>query len=171
MGWGEAEKEVFLRMQFNAQHTFYMDRFQHAAYDVILLDGEPVGRLYVDRREDEIRIIDIALLPEHRRKGIGSRLLSGILAEADMAGLPVRIHVERNNPALGLYHRFGFREIGDQGVYYLLERPCDSAAQQGRDLAGVGADDSQSSAGFAGKGTATIDTHTDREPHISCSRS
>ena len=123
--WDEAEKEVFLRMQFGAQHTFYMDRFKDAAYDLTLLDGEPVGRLYVDRREDEIRIIDIALLPEHRKKGIGSSLLRAIMAEADAAGLPVRIHVERNNPALGLYHQLGFREIGDQGVYFLMERSFD----------------------------------------------
>ena len=127
VGWDESERETFLRMQFSAQHTFYMDRFKQAAYDVIMLDGEPVGRLYVDRRDDEIRIIDIALLTEHRRKGIGSRLLKAILAEADTAGLPVRIHVERYNPALSLYHRLGFSEIGDQGVYYLLERPCVSA--------------------------------------------
>ncbi len=38
------------------------------------------------------------------------------------AGTAVRIHVERNNPALGLYHRLGFREIEDQGVYLLMER-------------------------------------------------
>jgi len=127
VGWDESEKEVFLRMQFDAQHSFYMNRFQQATYDVVLVDGEPVGRLYVDRRDDEIRIIDIALLAEHRRKGIGSSLLTAIMAEADGAGLPVRIHVERNNPALGLYHRLGFDEIGDQGVYYLLERPCNLA--------------------------------------------
>ena len=79
------------------------------------------GELALDRRPDEFRIIDIALLAEARRQGIGSHLLREILAEAGRAGLPVRIHVEQNNPALGLYHRLGFRQIGDEGVYYLME--------------------------------------------------
>jgi ribosomal protein S18 acetylase RimI-like enzyme len=119
--WSDAEKQAFLVMQFNAQTKFYHEQFKQAEFQAILLDGEPIGRLYIDRRADEIRLIDIALLPEHRRKGIGSRLLKGTLAEAERAGLPVRIHVESYNPALHLYYRLGFRKIGDHGVYYLME--------------------------------------------------
>jgi GNAT superfamily N-acetyltransferase len=127
-GWDLEEQDRFLRMQFAAQHEFYMEQFAGADFHIIELQDEPIGRLYVDRREDEIRIIDIALLPEHRNKGIGSALLKDILAEARGAALPVRIHVERNNPALGLYQRLGFREIDDQGVYLLLECSPDSTA-------------------------------------------
>lgn len=125
-GWNLEEQDRFLRLQFAAQHKFYMEQFADADFHIVELHDEPIGRLYVDRREDEIRIIDIALLPEHRNKGIGSALLEDILAEARSATLPVRIHVERNNPALGLYQRLGFREIGDEGVYLLLECPPDS---------------------------------------------
>ncbi len=57
----------------------------------------------------------------HRRAGIGGALLREILGEAAMTGKAVRIHVERNNLALGLYHRLGFQEIDDQGVYLLME--------------------------------------------------
>jgi len=119
--WTATEKETFLQMQFNAQHTHYQQHFGDANFDLILLDGEPVGRLYLHRRKDEIRIIDIALLPEHQDQGVGSALLRDILDQATQADLPVRIHVERNNPALGLYHRLGFREIGDEGMYRLVE--------------------------------------------------
>lgn len=119
--WSETEKAAFLQMQFEAQHTYYMKHFGQANFDLILLNGEPIGRLYLDRREEEIRIIDIALLPEHRRQGIGGQLLKEILAEGESVGLPVRIHVERTNPALHLYYRLGFQQIDDQGVYYLME--------------------------------------------------
>ena len=81
----------------------------------------PIGRLYIDRSEDEIRLIDIALLPEHRGKGIGGSLMRQTLDEARLAGKPVRIHVEHNNPARRLYDRLGFRPVEDQGVYDLLE--------------------------------------------------
>ena len=73
--WDEAEKQAFLTMQFTAQHTYYQEQFGQAQFQLVLLGDEPVGRLYLDRRADEIRIIDIALLAEHRRKGIGSHLL------------------------------------------------------------------------------------------------
>ena len=119
--WSEAEKAAFLEQQFEAQHGYYQAQFPDAAFQVIERDGEPIGRLYLDRRADEIRIIDIALLPAHRRAGIGGALLREILGEAAAAGKAVRIHVERNNPALALYHRLGFKEIEDQGVYLLME--------------------------------------------------
>ena len=122
LGWDEAQQAAFLRMQFDAQHTYYQASFPDAEYLVILRGGQPVGRLYVDRRADEIRIIDIALLPEHRRAGIGGTLLLQLLEEADRVGKPVRIHVERFNPALGLYERLGFTRVGDTGVYFLMER-------------------------------------------------
>lgn len=119
--WDAVRKEAFLVMQFNAQHKFYVERFPQASFELILQDGEAIGRLYLDRREDEIRIIDIALLPVHRGQGIGTMLMQDILDEGGRLDLPVRIHVERNNPALRLYHRLGFHEVGNHGIYYLME--------------------------------------------------
>jgi ribosomal protein S18 acetylase RimI-like enzyme len=119
--WNVGQKEAFLRMQFDAQHQYYQDQFPDASYDVILREGQPVGRLYVDRREDEIRIIDIALLPEARGNGIGGALLDDLIAEARTLNKPVRIHVERANRALSLYQRLGFSEIGQTDFYFLME--------------------------------------------------
>ncbi|MBV8201999.1 MAG: GNAT family N-acetyltransferase [Acidobacteria bacterium] len=119
--WTAAQKEAFLRMQFRAQSADYAANYPGAAFQVILLDGMPAGRLYVDRRGDELRIVDIALLPEHRGAGIGGVLLRELLTEAAAAGKPVRIHVESMNPALRLYERLGFRRIGDFGIYLLME--------------------------------------------------
>jgi ribosomal protein S18 acetylase RimI-like enzyme len=119
--WTEAQKEAFLRMQFAAQSRDYATNYPTAAFLVILVDGTPAGRLYVDRRQDELLIVDIALLPEHRGGGIGGAILSDVLAEAAAAGKPARIHVEHLNPALRLYERLGFRRIADQGIYLLME--------------------------------------------------
>lgn len=120
-GWTPEQIDEFLRMQFHAQHTFYQEKFRSAAFDVIERKGKPVGRLYLDRRPDELRIIDIALLPTQRQKGLGGALMRRILDEASTLGKPVRIHVERNNPAMRLYDRLGFQRIEDQGVYWLME--------------------------------------------------
>jgi len=119
--WTDAQKEVFLRMQFRAQSQDYAANYPDAAFQMILVDGAPAGRLYVDRRQDELLVVDIALLPEHRGSGVGGALLRDLQAEAAAAGKPVRIHVEHLNPALRLYERLGFRRIDDGGIYLLME--------------------------------------------------
>jgi ribosomal protein S18 acetylase RimI-like enzyme len=122
LGLDEAQKTALLRMQYAAQHQHYRAAFPGAEYLVVLQAGLPVGRYYLYRGPDEFRVLDIALLPEHRRAGIGGALLGALIAEADRAGRPVRLHVEHNNPAIRLYERLGFKCIGDTGVYFHLER-------------------------------------------------
>ena len=120
--WTGAEKDAFLRQQFEAQDAHYRQHHAGAAFLVIEADGVPAGRLYVARWPREIRIIDIALLPAHRRRGLGTAILDDLLAEATATGKLVSIHVERNNRALRLYERLGFHTAADRGVYLLLER-------------------------------------------------
>lgn len=119
--WDAATKEAFLRMQFRAQDTYYRATYPDASYDLIVSGDDVLGRLYLHRGDEAWRVLDIALLPEHRGTGIGTRLLGEILAEAAAAGKPVQIHVEHLNPARHLYDRLGFRQIDDQGIYLLLE--------------------------------------------------
>ena len=119
--WDEAQKAAFLHMQFAAQHTYYQEHYVGADFLVILVDDHPAGRLYVARWDEEMCLMDIALLPAYRNAGIGSALLHALMAEAAQAGKPVRIHVEKQNPALRLYTRLGFRPIADRGVYWFLE--------------------------------------------------
>ncbi|MGH8511865.1 MAG: GNAT family N-acetyltransferase [Gammaproteobacteria bacterium] len=119
--WDESKKARFLQMQFTAQHQYYQDYYTETDFLIILLDELPVGRLYLARWPGEIRIVDLALLPAHRNAGIGTRILSDLLAEAGRAGKPVRIHVEKLNPAQRLYERLGFTRIADKGVYWFLE--------------------------------------------------
>lgn len=122
--WTDAEKTTFLRGQFEAQHKHYQDNFTRSNFDIIEQNDDAIGRLYVDRRDDEIRLIDIALLISARRKGLGGALIRQILDEADGKSLPVRLHVEQHNPAYGLYKRLGFADKEDRGVYMFMERPA-----------------------------------------------
>ncbi|MBV9365634.1 MAG: GNAT family N-acetyltransferase [Solirubrobacterales bacterium] len=120
--WDESTKDAFLRTQFGAQDRYYRQTYPDASYDVVLARDEPVGRLYVDRGARAVLIIDVALLPPHRGRGIGTSLLTRLLDEARGVGKPVHVHVERFNPARRLYQRLGFRQAADQGIYLLLER-------------------------------------------------
>ena len=131
VGWGEAQKAAFLRMQFDAQSSYYREHYGEATFDVILSGGLPAGRLYVARWPEEIRIVDIALLPQHRNAGIGGALLGGLLSESEASGRPLSIHVERFNPALRLYARLGFDVVEDKGVYLLMRRPPETRPRSG----------------------------------------
>ena len=126
--WSESDKTAFLRAQFNAQHQAYQGSYQGADFLVILLGDRTIGRLYLARGEREIRIVDIALLPEHRNAGIGGAILADILAEGARGHKRVSVHVEMFNPALSLYQRLGFRQREVRGVYYFMEWVAGTAA-------------------------------------------
>ncbi len=119
--WDEAQKEWFLHMQFDLQTRSYAQAFPEADCQVILRDGQPIGRLMVDRMPDQILLVDIALLPEHRSAGIGTALVKTVLNEAASAGKPVVLHVEKFNRARSLYERLGF-SISEWNDVYLEMR-------------------------------------------------
>lgn len=121
-GWPPENIEKFLRFQFNLQDTQYRRNYPDAEFSVIYLDRQRVGRLYINQTDKEIRIIDISLLSEFRHRGLGTYILQGIIAQADAAGLPMRLSVGFDNPARNLYKKLGFTVTNDSGVYLAMER-------------------------------------------------
>jgi ribosomal protein S18 acetylase RimI-like enzyme len=118
--WTAEQKTAFLTQQFQAQHQYYQQMYQNKQFGILLYNEQPAGRLYLDHRADEVRIVDIALLPDFRGLGLGEGALRGILNEAAAAGKRVTIHVERQNRARHLYDRLGFRVINEDNPVYLL---------------------------------------------------
>jgi GNAT superfamily N-acetyltransferase len=119
--WDESQKRAFLEMQFKAQSEAYQQQFPGAEHSVILEDGVPAGRIIVDRDAKRILLVDIALLPEHRGRGIGGELIAGLKTEAEEAAKPLWLDVETFNPVRFFYERIGFRKIDEVGVYWRLE--------------------------------------------------
>jgi ribosomal protein S18 acetylase RimI-like enzyme len=135
--WDDAVKTQFLDMQWRAQTYHYRTHYLSADYLLVLIDGAPIGRLYVDRATRQIHLLDIALLPSFRSRGIGTGLIRDLMDEATRDRRPLRCHVERFNRAWGLYHRLGFRPIDDAGLYAYLEWAPDTAASRGRAAAEI----------------------------------
>jgi GNAT superfamily N-acetyltransferase len=127
LGWPDEIKQQFLAHQFNAQHVDYERNFPDAERLLIVRDGEDIGRLYIIELSDHVLVMDIALLPPWRGLGIGAAIFADIKAQARAASKPIRIHVEKNNPARHLYDRLGFATIEDAGIYDLLEWRTDEA--------------------------------------------
>jgi GNAT superfamily N-acetyltransferase len=119
----------FVEHQFEAQSQAY-EGYENTSFEVVLVEGEPAGRLIVARWPEELRVVDVALLPEYRGRGVGGTLMQRLVDEAEERGVKTSIHVERFNPAQRLYARLGFRPVAETGdVYLLLERPAAAQAK------------------------------------------
>ena len=131
--WTQEQKQRFLADQFRLQSIHYRSHYPGAEFHIVTQAGRAIGRLYLCCTREEIRLMDIALIPECRGRGIGSRLLQTVLDAGAAAAKPVVAHVERNNPALSLYQRRGFSVMQDDGVYLRLEcsaRPAEAADKE-----------------------------------------
>ena len=125
-GWDAAQRTAFLRSQFALQHRHYTTHFADAQFSVIERGGVPVGRFYVHRGAVEIGIMEIALLPAHRRAGVGARLVKNVIEEATQTELPVSAYVEMGNDgSRRFFERLGFAVVAEEGAHFKMEwRPA-----------------------------------------------
>jgi ribosomal protein S18 acetylase RimI-like enzyme len=95
--------------QFQAQTVSYRAQFPHARFDIIELDGRPIGRIVVDRPGNQLHLIDQAIVPELRGRGIGTAIMRALMDEAAARRVPVMLEVaSSNDPSMRLYLRLGF---------------------------------------------------------------
>lgn len=118
--WDQAQRDAFVQMQFAGQQAHYSQTYPDAEHLIILLEGEPIGRLYVAEIEAEIRIVDITILPEQRKAGIGTPIIRQLMGEAAAIEKSLRIYVETFNPSQRLFERLGFVKVDESGYSYLL---------------------------------------------------
>ena len=121
LGWEEGRVSEFLEMQYEAQQRFHTNEYRRPIDQVVMLNGEPIGRLMFEPREHEIRCVDIALQPEHRNAGVGAYLLRELQAEAKRQKKPLRLQVIRFSRAIPLFERLGFQRISETGTHFQME--------------------------------------------------
>jgi ribosomal protein S18 acetylase RimI-like enzyme len=125
--WGPAQVQEFLAMQYRAQERSFAANHAAARSDIVVIDGQAIGRLLVDHRLVAIHLVDIALVAEHRGNGIGTALVITLMEEAKVFDLPLQLTVRRDNRAIDLYLRLGFVPMTAQGepdpteVYLAME--------------------------------------------------
>jgi ribosomal protein S18 acetylase RimI-like enzyme len=125
--WPEPLRAHLLDIQYGMRRSAARVHPHDAGSRIILLDGQPVGWMLEADLDDEIHLVEIMILSEHRGNGIGSACLRDLLAAAALAGKPVRLRVDRlNRRAIALYERLGFRAIGGDAIQQLMERPPDA---------------------------------------------
>ena len=120
--WNDAQKREFLHGQFVLQDRHYRLHYPNAEHAVIEQRAQPVGRLVVNAGTSEVRLMDVAILPAFRGRGVGTAILDRLLAFADGYGIPVTLHVEPFNPARRMYVREGFAFVEMRGIYEFMRR-------------------------------------------------
>jgi GNAT superfamily N-acetyltransferase len=118
--WTDEQKAAFVTQQFQAQRSYYRERKPDAQYQVILEDDERVGRLYVDREDAPIHIMDVTVLPQYRKRGIGTFLMKKILEEGTVTHRIVEIYVETFSGSVPFFEKLGFVQKAEEGVNYLM---------------------------------------------------
>jgi len=123
IGWNDEQLKPFLKMQCDFQKKSYQMQYPNAEYSMILHEDKKVGRLIVDRSESEISLVDIAILPEFRKLGIGSQLIGNLIIEAQKSNKIVGLNVEKNNQkAFSLYKKLGFESVSEDDIYISMEK-------------------------------------------------
>lgn len=117
------QKTALLAGQSRMQRAHYRTTYPRAEFLVIEHGGAPVGRLCLDGGvATDLRIVDIALLPDRRNQGLGTALLRAVLERAEREGRTASLHVGQANPAIRLYERLGFRRVERRGPDWLMVR-------------------------------------------------
>ncbi len=119
--WDAGMRTAFVQSQFKAMRVGYADMFPDGQFSIILLGGQPIGRLVIHRAAREVHVVDMVLLPDFCGKGIGRQLMDGIMAEAAAAKKTIGLHVLKMNRAIRFYQRLGFVKTGDEGPYDRME--------------------------------------------------
>jgi len=120
-GLPEEMRGSFVTMQRSAQERGWAAAFPHLRRSIVVVEGHEAGRLYVDAGDD-VTVVDITLLPVLRGRGVGSRLLAGVVADAETRGSSVVLSVEPGNPAVRLYERLGFTACGGDETRVVMRR-------------------------------------------------
>ncbi len=120
--WSDEQKRTFLNAQFEAQTLYYREQYPNASFDIVKVGGKPIGRFYRAELVDEIRIIDLYLLPEHFDRAIYIKLIETVLLQGDAANKPVQIYLESFSASTEIFASMGFQLIGEHGIYFLWRR-------------------------------------------------
>lgn len=126
-GWDHATRENFLDLQFRAMCQGYRSMFPHGEFSIILLDGAPAGRMVLNRDERTLHLVDLAVLPSFRNRGLGTQLIERVLSEARATRRRVQLEVQKGGRPRGLYHRLGLRMFEETETFEFWEWTPDPA--------------------------------------------
>src|ERR1039458_6300028 len=123
LDWPEATRATFCELQWRAQRAGYAAAYPDALSEVLEIDGRPAGRVLSAETDAELVLLDLALVPTARGRGIGRQVLEGLQLRATTSGRSVRLQVVDGSPARRLYERMGFVATEVHGIHTEMRWP------------------------------------------------
>ncbi len=120
LGWPPEMRNTFLNLQFRASQGYHT-AFPDAEFQIVRVNGVNAGRLIINRTREDLRVVDLALLPQFRNTGVGTSLLRKLFGEAAATRKPVRLKVDRGSRAERLSQRLGFVRVAETELHFEME--------------------------------------------------
>ena len=113
LGWDQRRQEASFAGWFDLRQA-----------SIIMADGRDVGWMQTRAGEGEVFLGSLYVIPEMQRRGIGTHVLRGLIAQSKRSSTPLTLAVMKDNPAIQLYERLGFRLTReDQYKFYMRVDP------------------------------------------------
>ena len=122
MNVSREQKESIIYQQFALEHHQLIQMYPEAELNIVMIDKEPVGRVYINYGVAKDRILQIGLLKKYRGFGIGRKIVAMVIDKAFNKRKTVSLQVAWfNQGAYGFYEKLGFKVIENNGVFYEME--------------------------------------------------
>ena len=122
IGVPQLQAEELVQMQWRGRTLTYANQYPGAEdWTISLEDGTPVGRYLLQKTSQSVRMVDFAILPEWRGRGIGTQVLQRLIQNTATNGSIFSLRVEKNNRALYLYKRLGLNIISSDEISFEME--------------------------------------------------
>jgi len=115
----EEAKTSILYQQFKIEEQQFIEMCPKAEFNIVMLNNQPIGRLYIYYGENTDRILQIGLIEKYRAMGIGKKIVTMIIEAALRKGKTVSLQVAWfNQRAYNFYEKLGFKVVENKGVSY-----------------------------------------------------
>lgn len=85
---------------------------------MVLLDGEVIGLLKLDEKENEVEIVQVQIDPKFQRKGLGRQIIESVIENSLSQQKEISLSVLKQNPAKDLYLRMGFKVVSEDDTSF-----------------------------------------------------
>ena len=106
----------------DVQCAFFEKKWIPANYQIVVVENRDVGAICVKATSDHLFVSDIMVDPDYQNRGLGTRIVSDIVARGKSAGRTIRLQVLRHNRAIQLYRRLGFEQTGQNDSHVCMEK-------------------------------------------------